>query len=141
MASSGPVPPLHDRVVRAVGAAVRELAPAGQPVIQPALFPATVIGQSGRTGVGTIMVTGSLAMAPARFSGQVTVQNPADISAEQRIGQVLGLVLVWLVVLAIPAAVAAENLPPEVQAMADAYDAILAALAVKITFRYFDKRK
>jgi hypothetical protein len=141
MASSGPVPPLQDRVIRAVGAAARELAPARQPVIQPVLLPTTVIGHSSLTGGGTITATGSLTMAPMRVSGQATVQNPPDISAEQRIGQILAMVLLWLIVLAVPAAVMATDLSPEAQATLDAYDAMLAALAVKITFRIIDKRK
>src|ERR1700689_4715882 len=75
-ASSGPVPPFQDRVVRAVGAALRELAPVHQPVIEPVLLPTTVIGHSSLTGVGTITATGSVAMAPMHVSGQATVENP-----------------------------------------------------------------
>lgn len=81
MASSGPVP-LQDRVVRAVGAAVRELAPARQPVNHPMIFPTTVIGHSSLTGAGTITATGSMALPPMGFSGQATVRTAVSRSPD-----------------------------------------------------------
>ena len=70
-----------------------------------------------------------------------TTQVRVSTQAERVARQILALVLLWLVVLAVPAAVTATDLSPEVQAALDAYDGILAALAVEITFRILDKRK
>jgi hypothetical protein len=106
-------------VIRAVGAAVRELAPARQPVIQPVLLTTTVIGHSSLTGVGTITAIGGLAMAPMRVSGQATVENLTSGKAARRIGQILGLVLVafgtWRLL----------SVPPSDQAAAGYYLAVI----------------
>jgi hypothetical protein len=134
MASGGPVPPLQDRVVRAVSAAVRELAPARQPVIQPVLLPATVIGQSSLTGMGTITATGGITMAPMRVSGQATVENPPSGKAELSIGQILALVLVAIV------ASGLLGVQGPGQAAVDHYLAVI-GVALAIAWRICDKRK
>ncbi len=73
--SASPVPPFQQRLVRAVDAAMRELAPARQPVNHPMIFPTTVTGSSSLTGVGTITGTGSIALPPMRVSGQMKVED------------------------------------------------------------------
>jgi hypothetical protein len=55
--------------------------------------------------------------------------------------QVLFIVLMWLIVLAIPAVVQASNLPSDTQATVDAYDGIIAAFALSITGAILGKRK
>jgi hypothetical protein len=76
MACDGPVPPLPARVVRAVGAAVRELAPARQPVRVHLPLVTTVSAAADVTPVVTITGTGSMALPRMRFSGHGTVENP-----------------------------------------------------------------
>lgn len=93
-ASGGPVPPFQLRVVRAVGAAMRELTPARQPVVHQRT--ASLILTPVMTAVPTVTVTGGLALAPMGFSGQETVQNPAD-TAEWNIGRILALVIAAMV--------------------------------------------
>lgn len=143
MASGGPVPPLRLRVLRAVGVAIAELAPAAEHPVRQGGFHgyATVVGRFAGTAIrtddGAVTFSGSVALPAPRVAGQMTVQDRRGPHA----GQILALVLLWLVVLAVPVAVMATDLSPEAQAMLDAYDAMLAALAVKITFRILDKRE
>jgi hypothetical protein len=119
----------------------------------------TVMGEFTAPGLVAHRRTASLAVTPvitatarvtpgsdltvqqAPSTRDVTVENLPSGQAERSIGQIFALVLLWLVVLAVPAAVTATDLSPETQAMLDAYDAMLAALAVKITFRILDKHK
>jgi len=111
----GPVPPLQQRLARAVDAAMRELAPARQPVthqrtaaltITP-IFGATPTATHRRTAAltitpifgatATVAASLELALSPMRFSGQATVENPPSTETERSIGQILALVLVAIV--------------------------------------------
>jgi len=83
-ASGGPVPPVPYRVVRAVGAAVRELAPARQPVVRHVALHDAGGAASTLAMAGLATATGSAPMP--RVS--------AD--AERSIGRILALVLVAL---------------------------------------------
>jgi hypothetical protein len=86
-------------------------------------------------------VTGTLniTLPPMRIAlqGSVVPRGRAVPNA----GAILALVLVWMLVLAMPAAVWEANLPPEVQALVDAYDGILANMAVSITLSIFTTHK
>jgi hypothetical protein len=90
--TGGPVPPFQQRVVRAVGAAMRELVPAPEVPVRgqgAARGYTTAVG----TATGTaITISGGLAMAPMGMSGQASVQQLDLI--ERNIGRILLLVLV-----------------------------------------------
>lgn len=127
--AGGPALPFAQRVALAVGADIPELlSPLERHVVGHSAISGTAAMVSVTAVAGLATANGSAAMPSVR------------VQAEQSAGQILALVLLWLVVLAVPAAVMAADLPPEAQVMLDAYDAILAALAVKITFRILDKR-
>lgn len=103
-ASRWPVPPIPQRIVRAVDAAMRELLPPPQPpdVRYSSFrgyisFTGTMAGTANLTGVGTITASGSVALPPLRASGQLTIENPPSGPAERSIGQILALVLVAIV--------------------------------------------
>jgi hypothetical protein len=130
-AASGPARPFTQRIARAVGAGIRELA-APEPVVH------MVSGTAIMTGVGTITAVGNITLPKMQVYAEGTVGQPDLI--ERNVGRIFALVVLWLVVLAVPAAVAATDLSPKVEAALDAYDAILAALALEITFRILDKR-
>jgi hypothetical protein len=137
-AVGGPVPPFQQRVVRAVGAAVRELAPARQPVRVHLPLVATVSAAAAVTPVVTITGTGSVALPRMRFSGQGTVENPPRCRAALSDGEIVFLVLVWLYAVWLPWV--GSRLPPELHAMlSDSYGTI--AIALAITWRLLDKRK
>ncbi len=94
MAARGPARPLTRRIVRAVGAGIRELA-APEPVVHELTLATTVTGTASLTGVGTITAVGSIALPPMRFVGQGTVQQPDLI--ERNIGRILALVVLAIV--------------------------------------------
>jgi len=127
-ASYGPALPFAKRVALAVDAGIRELIPPREPVVHVTLSD-TGAAASTLAMAGLATASGSAAMPSVR------------VQAERSAGYILALVLLWLVVLAVPAAVMATDLSPGAQVMLDAYDAILAELAVKITFRVLDKRE
>lgn len=127
-ASYGLALPFAQRVALAVDASIRELMPPREPVVHVTL---------SDTGAAA----STLAMAGLAAASGTAPMPSVRVQAEWRAGQILALVLLWLVVLAVPASVMATDLPPEAQATADAYDAILAALAVELTFRALDRRK
>ena len=140
-AANRPARPLARRITRAVDAALHELTSAPEPVVHNMTFHAGLATASAVALAPTITAVGSIVLPKMRVSGQITVQNRVRGQAERDIGYILALVLLWLVVLAVPAAVMATDLSPGAQVMLDAYDAILAELAVKITFRVLDKRE
>ena len=134
-AAGGLGQPFVRRIARAVDAGVRELlsapeSPVTNLVVYPTVATATgtapapaVTGTATVAGAGTITASGSVVLPPTRVAGQI-----------------LALVLIWLVVLVIPAAAWDANLPPEVQALVDVYDGVLANMAVAITFEILGKR-
>jgi hypothetical protein len=123
--TGSPTIPYSLRLANAVSAAIRE------PVVRHVALNDVATAASTLVVAGVATASGSVPMPQVRVSTQ----------AERVARQILALVLLWLVVLAVPAAVTATDLSPEVQAALDAYDGILAALAVEITFRILDKRK
>jgi hypothetical protein len=94
MAASGPARPLTRRIVRAVGAGIRELA-APEPVVHELTRATTVTGTASLTGVGTITAVGSITLPPMRFADEGTVQQPDLI--ERNIGRILALVVLAIV--------------------------------------------
>jgi hypothetical protein len=89
-AASGQARPFTRRVVRAVGAGIRELA-ASEPVAHELTLATTVTGTASATGVSMITAVGSIALPPMRFAGEGTVQEPGLI--ERNIGRIFALVL------------------------------------------------
>jgi hypothetical protein len=129
---------LQQLLVRTVGTAIGEFTAPG-PVAHRRTASLTVTPVM--TATARVTPGSDLMVEDAASTRDGTVENPPSDQAERSIGQVFVLVLLWLVVLAVPAAVKATDLSPEAQAMLDTYDAMLAALAVKITFRILDKHK
>jgi hypothetical protein len=81
--------------------------------------------------VATASENESVEMIDSRRRGRVGLSD----------GQIFTLVLLWLLVLAIPAAAWDANLPSEIQALIDVYDGVLANVAVAIMFDILGKRK
>lgn len=154
-ASGGPALPFVQRLALAVDAGMRELLPARK-------SPVARYGSIRLAGTGTMTVggtvtpaavlTGSGSLTPPRMVFLGDAGTASDNLAVEVIdsrsgllglsyGQLLPLVLIWLIVLVIPALVQQANLSPEIQVTLDAYDGVLAALAVGVTFRFLDKRK
>lgn len=90
-----------------------------------------------------ITVSGSVAMPPMGMGGNAAaaVPLPADTITASKAeplnysyaGLVLLAVLCWLIIFAVPGVMAASKLPADTQAAADAYDALVASLAIPIT--------
>jgi putative Ca2+/H+ antiporter (TMEM165/GDT1 family) len=99
--------------------------------------------------VPDIVFTGSAAACAATVSGSVAATMipplPADHLAEARkqiiSGQLFLIILITLIVLAMPAAVLASDLPPDAQAVILAYDGVLAAFVAGYGFSDRGKRK
>jgi hypothetical protein len=148
-ASGGPVPPFQQRVVRAVGAAVRELGSARQPVVHQRSAALNV--NVAVTATAAVATAGGLALNPTVFvsSGDVAtasedsavkVPGPSRGADSAAYGQVLFLVLLWLVVLLTPLVVMDSKLSPGTKEILIAYDGIFANLAVAITFKLIEQR-
>ena len=131
-ASGGPALPIVQRVALAVDAAVREIMPAR---LDATAQPATVEGSVAFPAV--IVGSGGLALPRVGIAVQGTVRDRRSVTA----GQVLVLVVVWLLVLVMPVAIADTNLSPETQQTLDAYYGAVAALAAGLTFYILDKRR
>jgi hypothetical protein len=98
-------------------------------------------------------INGGVALSPTVFVSDrdvITLSETASVEefdSRRRVlaglsdGQILTLVLIWLIVLVIPAAAWDANLPTEIQALVDVYDGVLANVAVAITFDILGKRK
>lgn len=143
-AADGPVPPFQQRVVRAVGAAMRELAPMSGYPIRYGGFKGYASAAVAVTGSGSVALPPSRAVA----SGDViTVTETAAVRvvpdrpnrlAALSDGQIAFLVLVWLYAVWLPWV--GSRLPPELHGMlTDSYATV--ALALTITWRMLDKRK
>jgi hypothetical protein len=78
------------RIVRAVGAGIRELA-APEPVVRYVTFSDAGVATDSLEVVRAITGSGSLALPPIRFAGEGTVQEPDLI--ERNIGRIFALVL------------------------------------------------
>lgn len=94
MAASGPARPFTRRIVRAVGAGIRELA-APEAIVRELTLATAVTGMASLTGVGTITAVGSIVLPPMRFVGEGTVHQPDLI--ERNIGRILALVVLAIV--------------------------------------------
>jgi hypothetical protein len=119
--------------------AARVLAGIHQAVRGPAIF----MGQT----VPDVTFSGSVAL-PAMTAGGTTTMVPplpADHLAEEGkqviSGQLFLIILITLIVLAMPAAVLASDLPPDAQAVILAYDGVLAAFVAGYGFSDRGKRK
>jgi len=94
-----------------------------------------------------IVVSGGLAMAPMSFVGNGSVtpallsELPAGARKQVMSWQLFFIAAITLIVLAVPAAVLASDLPSDAQALILAYDGIVAAYAAAYTFSTHDKRK
>lgn len=143
-ASGGPVPPFQQRVVRAVGVAMRELVPAaGYPVRYGSLrgngsLVGTVYGTSSLTGSGTLTASGSVTAPMPRVAGQLRVEEHPRGLAALSDGEKAALVLIWLYAVWLPWF--GSRLPPELHAMlSDSYGSI--AIALAITWQLLEKHK
>jgi hypothetical protein len=85
--ASGPARPLARRIVRAMGASLRELA-APEPVAANVTVTA---GLATASAVAMATAVGSVVLPPMRFAGEGTVQEPDLI--ERNVGRILALVL------------------------------------------------
>lgn len=119
----------YQQIALAFDARLRELVP---PRERHVVGHSTI---SGSTAIVSVTAIAGLATATGS-AGMPQVHS----QAERSIGQILALVLLWMLVLVIPAAAWDAKLSPEVQALVDAYDGILASVAVAITFDIFGKR-
>src|ERR1039457_6677000 len=143
-ADGWPVQPFPQRVARAMDAAIRELlAPPPPPDVRSGSFVGyasgvgTVTGIASVTGVGTVTASGSVAMPPMRTAGQMTVKNRSSWIVGLSDGQLVFLVLVWLIAFVVPLL---PDLPPKLHAtLSDSYATL--ALALAITWRIRDKHK
>lgn len=130
--SRGPALPFAQRVALAVDAGLRELLPARMDAdVRPVTLEASV------TFPAVIVASGGLVLSPMSIAGQATVQDRRAAIA----GQVLVLVIVWLLVLVLPVAIAMSGLSPGTQLILDIYYAALPAIAVEITRRCLDKHR
>ena len=89
-AASSQSRPFARRIVRAVGAGIRELA-APEPVVRYVNFSDAGAATDSLEVVRAITGSGSLALPPIRFAGEGTVQEPDLI--ERNIGRIFALVL------------------------------------------------
>jgi len=124
--------PFAQRVALAVDAGLRELLPARMDAdVRPVTLEASVAFPA------VIVASGGLMLSPMSIAGQGTVQDRRAVIA----GQVLVLVIVWLLVLVLPVAIAMAGLSPDTQLILDTYYAALPAIAVEITRRRLDKHR
>lgn len=151
----GPALPFVQRMALAFDAGIRELLPPPEPVgrhVTPpgAIFSAASLsgvgtltgmafpGAASLSGEGTLTFTGSIALPPARVSGQMTVEARPTGFAAFSDGEKVAFVLVWLYAIWLPWF--ASRLPPELHGMLT--DAVTNfAVALAISWRMFDKHK
>jgi len=150
-ARGGPALPFAQRVALAVDAGIRELVPEPKRPVAHHRTAGLVVNISSAasarvtTGAGLTIqpvfgaVRGDTAAATETVAVEVldSRRGLAGLNA----GQILALVLVWLLLLAMPVAIVDAKLSQEAQQAAEAYYAVAVALAVKITFRIVDTRK
>lgn len=91
--SAGPGRAFVMRLRRAAGAVLTELTQPVAVVVELPTFGTTVTAHP----LALVVASGGIALPKIRFSGQGTVQNPADGHAERGIGQILGVMLVAIV--------------------------------------------
>jgi hypothetical protein len=89
-AASGPARPLTRRIIRAVGASIRELA-APEPVVRFVAFADAAAATDGLEVDRTITGSLNIALPPIRVSLQGAVQEPGLI--ERNVGRIFALVL------------------------------------------------
>ena len=131
-ASGRPALPFAQRVALAVDAGLRELLPARMDAdVRPVTLEASVAFPA------VIVASGGLVLSPVSIAGQGTVQDRRAVIA----GQVLVLLIVWLLVLVLPVAIAMAGLSPDTQLILDTYYAALLAIAVEVTRRCLDKHR
>jgi hypothetical protein len=144
----GPALPYPLRLANVMDAQMRELLSPGPATHQrsPALNVTT-------SASAEVAAAGGLALSPTVFVSDGDVFTLSETASVEELdsrrrglaglsdGQILALVLLWLLVLVIPAAAWDANLPTEVQTLVVAYDGILANVAVAITFDILGKRK
>jgi hypothetical protein len=123
-ASGGPALPIVQRVALAVDATMREILPAR---LDATARPATV--EVSVAFLAVIVGTGGVTLPRIRISGQGKVQDRRAVIA----GQVLIMVILWLLVLVGPAAIMKANLSSGATTMLDAYYGAIAAIAVAVT--------
>jgi hypothetical protein len=89
------------------------------------------------TEVATVTVSGGAALGPMTVAGETTVEerrSPID-------GQLLVMVILWLIVLVGPEAIMKANLSSGVALTLDSYYAVVGAIAVAVTADYYQKRR
>lgn len=112
--SGGPALPFAQRVALAVDAGLRELLPSPESLVIDCVvyarvataaataFSPTVNATATVAGEGTVTASGSVVLPPMSFSGQGTVEDQRGRFAGMSAGQIVAVVLVWLVAYALP---------------------------------------
>jgi len=137
---AGPVPPIPYRVLRAVGAAVRELGAARQPVVRHvALYDAgSAVDTLAFAGLAT--ATASAPMPRVLTADHAGVDRRPGPLAALDAGQILALVLIWLVMLGLPFVIVDSRLSTDTKLILGFYYGVLGNLAVEITSRIIEQR-
>jgi hypothetical protein len=137
-ARGGPALPIVQRVALIADARLQELLPGGErPVVRQGSFAGYAFGVGTVTGVATVTVSASAAFAPMTVAGEITVEerrSPID-------GQLLVMVILWLIVLVGPEAIMKANLSLGVTLTLDAYYTVVVAIAVAVAADYCQKRR
>lgn len=135
------MPSIPYRVVRAVGAAVRELGVARQPVVRHvALYDAgSAVDAVAFAGVAT--AAGSAPMPQVVTEDHVGVDRRPGPLAALDAGQILTLVLIWLVMLGLPFVIVDSKLSTDTKLILGFYYGVLGNLAVEITFGIIEQRR
>jgi hypothetical protein len=81
-----------------------------------------------------IQMRRSLQLVEAAIEEQFAARESARHVPVNTTGQILLLVLMWLVIMTVPVAIQESKLPAEIQQTLDDYYGLLAGLAVSITF-------
>jgi hypothetical protein len=131
--SGGAVPPLRNRFLSAVGAAMRELGPARQPVVHQATASLTVTPVT--TALPRVVLAGDVATASESATVVILDSRRGPIALMDR--QTVR-VLVWMLAVVVPWL--APELPPELQTRLS-YTLATFAIAYEVTRRPRDKRE
>ncbi len=148
--SGGSALSFAQRVALAVDAGLRELLPSPESLVincvvyaqvatATATVPSpTVNATATAAGQGMVTASGSVVLPPMSFSGQGTVEDRRGWFAGMSAGQIVAVVLVWLVAYALPVYLYSQSPTPSTLIEGDL---ATVALAYQITCRILDKRK
>lgn len=142
-----PVPPFQQRLVRAAGAAMRELLPP-RPVAHQrtaGLIVNPSFAASARVTAGTGLVIqpifgGDVATATETGAVKVVPDPPGGLAGISD-RQILNLVVMWLLVLVMPVAIVKARLSQDGRDILMMYYAVIGEIAVAYTTHIISKRK